>query len=184
MTQVKGRPHSQRSKWHACTQLVSYGCCAGQGGSYLVGTGSKAQAELSAYHHSLADAPVLTTDSAPALTTPNLYQHLHPAFWWNSATNKPHLWNQWIKWVIYYQFTPFSTPVPWVAGLHSSCLTPFYSLTLFYNLYLAKCFCTQDWTYPLDYNLFYPLTISQFYYHIMIFNSHSKVKAVFAYLSP
>lgn len=66
-------------------------------GYYLMSTGSKTVAELSAYHHGLVDPPVLTTDRAPALTTPNLHQHLHASLWWNSSTRKPHLEINYVK---------------------------------------------------------------------------------------
>lgn len=56
-----------------------------------MGTRSEAQAELPAYHHGFIDAPVLAADRTPALSTSDLHQHLHSAFCWDSATNKPHL---------------------------------------------------------------------------------------------
>lgn len=46
---------------------------------YLISSRSESQTQLSADHHSLVEAPVLTADGAPALRSSNLHQHLHTA---------------------------------------------------------------------------------------------------------
>lgn len=60
-------------------------------GADLISSCSEAQTQLSADHHGLVEAPVLTADGAPALRSPNLHQHLHTALRRVSASRQTYL---------------------------------------------------------------------------------------------
>lgn len=58
---------------------------------YLVSSGGEAQAELTADHHGLVDAPVLAAHGAPASGSAHIHQHLHATLAGFAASSQSHL---------------------------------------------------------------------------------------------